>query len=144
MGASKLAEQPLGPEPVVIRHTRKTVSSKTTPKPSFMPQVGKKFGLIAGAGILFGLVMATLFQLTAHTSRPSPREIRSERPYNQPAPVIPVSTMVNAPKAANEAGENSDEIQRLKTRNRRLEALVEVLKKRTKHGKHNRHSTSNK
>lgn len=103
---------------------------------------GLRFLLAAALGALGGLIAALIvnpaaprFRVVPASSAGSPRDVAP--PIALPPPVATTTVTVNAPsvrlprQAAQSKTVAPEELARLKTRNRRLEALVQVLRQRT-------------
>lgn len=119
------------PQIIMVRRAEQNSMPKTAEKPLVRSPIWRRVLLVATAGILFGFGVAISFGPVHRPTQTVQRWVQvSDDTRSQPAPAI----TRNEPESMRQAAVNSPEIaemERLKVRNRRLEALVEVLKKRS-------------
>ena len=124
--------QNVATQPVMVRHTeQKIVPGSIGDAPKTSP-VWKRAGAVAAAGMVFGFAASLYFQ-TPHPSVQKAESVEQmgSRGAQQTLIVIPAES---AP--VKQTADGSAEVEKLKTRNRRLEALVQVLQKRSRSGSH--------
>lgn len=126
-----IEEERSAPQVVIVRRAEPILISKSAEIPLSSLPAWKRAGLVATAGILFGLGAAISF---GPTHRPAPIGQHWTRVdgdvSHQPASLMTsVETVPLRQAVASTA--DAVEIEKLKTRNRRLEALVQVLKNRS-------------
>ena len=115
-------------QPVMVRHAEPSVMPRDMGKGG-KSRLWKRAGAVAAAGALFGFAASLWLQV------PKARhgtQIENNRVRQTSVVVIPAE-----PAPAQQTEEHSAEMDKLKTRNRRLEALVQVLQKRSQAGKRN-------
>ena len=118
------------PQVVVVRRALTTPAPQRAENLSAPLPPWKRAGFVATAGILFGLGAAISFGPIHRPAQTRQHWVRVEDNTNQkPAPPV-VSVEPLLLEQAATSNPDTAEVERLKTRNRRLEALVEVLKKR--------------
>lgn len=113
--------------PVMVRRVGPVIMAREVERASGKTRVWKKAGIVSVVGALFGF--AASFWLEAPKAL---RGVQMESGHPQqtsvlvaPAESAPAKQMINDPV----------EMERLKIRNRRLEALVQVLQRRAQTGK---------
>jgi hypothetical protein len=123
MEAENLASQP-----VMVRRLGPAVMPRAMEKASEKTLVWKRAAAVAAAGVLFGFA-ASLWLETPKAQRGVPT---GSNPRQTSVLIIPAES---AP--VKQTVDHSAEVERLKTRNRRLEALVQVLQQRAEAGNRN-------
>lgn len=104
---------------------------KTAEKPLIRSPIWRRVLLVATAGILFGFGIAISFGPVHQPTQRVQQWVQvSDDTRSQPAPAITRDEPESLRQVAAKGPEVA-EMEKLKVRNRRLEALVEVLKKRS-------------
>ena len=108
----------MAPQPVIVRHIGPQAMARDMEGTSEKSRVWKRAALAAAAGALFGFAASVWLE----TLKAQPGAI-IENSSQQ-------TSIVVVPALAKQATDASAEAEKLKTRNRRLEALVQVLQQR--------------
>ena len=120
--------QDVAAQPVVVRRMGQSVAPKVVGNAPKNPRAWKRAGVVVAVGMLFGFAASLWFG----SPNPSTQKAQPDNSTSQQTLVIIPTESVPVKQTA----DNSAELERLKTRNRRLEALVQVLQKRAQAGKH--------
>ena len=116
-------------QPVMVRHIGPFVTPRDMKSNGEKSRLWKRAGVVAAAGALFGFAVSLWLEAPK-----AQRQVEAESTRSRSASVL-VIPAESAP--VQPTGDRSAEMDRLKTRNRRLEALVQVLQKRSQAGKPN-------
>ena len=118
------------PHLVMVRHANGEIEPQTVSRASHKSGAWRKAGFAATAGVLFGIVAAACFR-PGNLPVGSTERTFVENSDVQQTSLPPAAEPVSATALTHGPAVDSVEMERLKTRNRRLEVLVRVLKERT-------------
>lgn len=141
MASDNLMEvESLDRQPVMVRHTEQGIVLRGIENVPAKLQVWKRAGTVAAAGVLFGFGASLWFGMANLPVQKAQRWVRVEEGNSpQTSPSVNFSNSMPVKQVADGSADigsvDSPAMERLKTRNRRLEALVQVLQKRAQAGK---------
>lgn len=118
----------IAPQPVMVRRTEPKAMARDMEGKAAKIRVWKRVAFVAAVGMLFGFG-ASFWMETPKSQRGS--QIESSNLRQTSVVIVPTE-----PTSVKQTVGDEAEVERLKTRNRRLEALVQVLQHRAKSGKH--------
>ncbi len=123
------------PQPVIVRRADQSVAPGRVANAPGKSRVWRRAGAMATAGILFGFSAAVCLKSTSAPVQKAQRWVQADSgnfqqiyPSGTPAEHTSEEQFTGGTTAKNNA--DVAEVERLKTRTRRLEALVQVLRKR--------------
>ena len=118
------------PQIVMVRRAEQSFMPKSAERPFTRLPMWRRAVLVATAGVLFGFGVAISFGPVHRPVQTAQRQSQASSDVrSQPAPAI-TSSQPESLRQAVASNPDTAEIERLKTRNRRLEALVQVWKNR--------------
>ncbi len=119
------------PHLVMVRHANGEVESQNASRASHKPVAWRKAGYAAVVGVLFGIAAAAWLRPSNLPVGTRERTFIENSNFQQISPPSAAAESASVTALTHRPAVDPVEVERLKTRNRRLEALVRVLKERT-------------